>query len=595
MQRLGVLDQDAVLCADARAGHDRGRRGQTQRARAGDKQHRRHEDQRGAQWILVVVEGSRTPKVPEEADEHSQRHHGGHEDRRDLVRQILDRRAAGLRVLHHLDDLRQRGLLAHRRCLEAEAARLVDGAADDRVARRLGHRQALAGEHGLVDGALPRRHHAVDRDLLARPHDDDVAHQHILDGHLDLFGRRTAAAHDACRLGAQPQQLADRLTRLPLATRFEEFSDRNQRQNHSRRLEVDVIVHGVQPQHEHGQAVEIGHARPHGHQRVHVGGAILECLPCADVVVGAQVDLDDSGQTGDQPQPPRKVERDAHHLGHAQDHDDRAEHGADDDLALLVGDLGVAGGLFGIHLRLLARSLDLDDLVAGVAHRALDVGHLHHGGQVGHARALAGVARVDIQHAVDALERARDGVGAVVARHAGDRQIDLRQRRAIAQILDYCDHLIGRDALGVIVDDGALAGVRDTRLVDAGHALQVAPHRVGTVGAMHADDGDDQLLCLPLRGRRDCRCGHVHSSQTWRLEIGDQSLSTGNLQSPISNLHSNLCGRIANLFQHLLYFRQDAVILDLDRDQFGVEFGLDRVQAVDQLEFTLDGGGAVTA
>ena len=44
LQRLGAAEQDAVLRALARAHHDRGRRRQAQRARAGDDQHRHHVD-----------------------------------------------------------------------------------------------------------------------------------------------------------------------------------------------------------------------------------------------------------------------------------------------------------------------------------------------------------------------------------------------------------------------------------------------------------------------------------------------------------------------------------------------------------------------
>ena len=40
LQHLGALDQDAQLCAAAGADHQRGRRGQPERARAGDDQHR---------------------------------------------------------------------------------------------------------------------------------------------------------------------------------------------------------------------------------------------------------------------------------------------------------------------------------------------------------------------------------------------------------------------------------------------------------------------------------------------------------------------------------------------------------------------------
>jgi hypothetical protein len=94
--------------------------------------------------------------------------------------------------------------------------------ADHRVAGLFGHRQTLAGEHRLVHRTGAVEHDAVDGNLFTRTHDHDVAEDHILDGHLDLFGAGADAAQDTRRLGAQPQQLADGVAvwPLPRASRY---------------------------------------------------------------------------------------------------------------------------------------------------------------------------------------------------------------------------------------------------------------------------------------------------------------------------------------------------------------------------------------
>ena len=66
------------------------------------------------------------------------------------------------------DDLRQRGVRADLGGADPQRAVGVDRRADDLVARRLVHRQALAGDHRLVDLGLAVLDDAVDRDLRRR-------------------------------------------------------------------------------------------------------------------------------------------------------------------------------------------------------------------------------------------------------------------------------------------------------------------------------------------------------------------------------------------------------------------------------------------
>ena len=57
-----------------------------------------------------------------------------HEVRRDRVRQPLDRRLGGLRLLHHADDLGQHGVRAHLGRAHPQGAGAVERRADDGVA-----------------------------------------------------------------------------------------------------------------------------------------------------------------------------------------------------------------------------------------------------------------------------------------------------------------------------------------------------------------------------------------------------------------------------------------------------------------------------
>src|SRR5262249_48661970 len=84
-----------------------------------------------------------------------QRHQ--HQPERRPVGQPLPGRLGVLRLLHQLDDLRQRGVGADPGGPHPQRPVLIDGGADDRRPGRLGHRQALPGHHRLVDLALPLR------------------------------------------------------------------------------------------------------------------------------------------------------------------------------------------------------------------------------------------------------------------------------------------------------------------------------------------------------------------------------------------------------------------------------------------------------
>ena len=111
-----------------------------------------------ASWTSRPTTTYQTRKVSAAADERDQ-----HEPERGAVGEPLAGRLGVLRLLDELDDLRERGVRADGGRAGAQRAVLVDRRADQLVAGRLVDRQALAGDHRLVDLALALLDLGVDR------------------------------------------------------------------------------------------------------------------------------------------------------------------------------------------------------------------------------------------------------------------------------------------------------------------------------------------------------------------------------------------------------------------------------------------------
>src|SRR5206468_2187427 len=132
---------------------------------------------------------------------------GGHEVARHAVGDTLDGRFRALRLLHEADDLRQHRIGADPGRPHAEGARLIYRRADYGVAGLFGDRHRLTRYHRFVDRRTAVDDLAIDRDLLARPDDNDVAGGDVLDRQLALV----AVADDARRPRLQSDQVSDRL------------------------------------------------------------------------------------------------------------------------------------------------------------------------------------------------------------------------------------------------------------------------------------------------------------------------------------------------------------------------------------------------
>jgi hypothetical protein len=175
LQRFGIADQNSRPRATADPDHDRHRRGEAERTRTGDDQHGDGGNQRKCEaWL-------RPEHHPGNERQQRRRKHGGHEPARNPVGQLLDRRARALRLRHQIDDPRQHGIAADPLGAQHQAAVLVDGAADQDRAGRFRHRHGLARHHEFIDERMALGDGAVDRDLLAGPHPQEVADRDRID------------------------------------------------------------------------------------------------------------------------------------------------------------------------------------------------------------------------------------------------------------------------------------------------------------------------------------------------------------------------------------------------------------------------------
>ena len=108
--------------------------------------------------VSASSSGSRSDEEPDQEGQHARADRDQHQVVRRPVGQPLGRRLAVLGRLDQPDDLRQRRVRADLGGPEAQRARLVDRAGDHLVAGLLLDRDALAGDHALVDRAAAVEH-----------------------------------------------------------------------------------------------------------------------------------------------------------------------------------------------------------------------------------------------------------------------------------------------------------------------------------------------------------------------------------------------------------------------------------------------------
>ena len=488
-QRLAVAEEDARFRAPPRAHHDGGRRGQAQRAGAGDHEHGDHVEDRRRQVCAAAAANSE----PAYKRDHGQRDDQWHEISRDAVGNRLNRRSAGLRRFHQPDDLPQDGVLADALRLGDQAPLLIDRAGDDLVAGFLVHRHALAAEHGLVNRGTAPGHNGVGRDALARLDQEQVARSDFVDGNRLLL----AIAEQRGCSWRQPDQLLDGGAGPSLGSRFQQLAQRDQGQDDSGRFKIvglaDPVGKVEEQAQQDDQTIDISGQRAHRHQHVHVSAAVAQRLDRAAQVLPSQDENDRRRQRAEDEEPDvLRQECEVVHQErdlvqevprHAQDGQRDGEGGADQDQATLPLNFGLARGRLGILARPLAA--DFDDAVARLFHGFNEIAATDRPRHVADGCALIGQVDRDINHAVDFVERPRHILLAHGACHAGDGQVDAGSGHAIAGFFNLRNQIAHLELAGVIVDRRLLRRQVDRDIGDAVGALETALDILDAHGAGH--------------------------------------------------------------------------------------------------------------
>jgi hypothetical protein len=126
------------------------------------------------------------------------------------------------------------------------------------------HREALAGDHGLVDFGLAFFHGAVGGDLRAGANQEQVVDLDLGGRDLDGF---TRAEHDRHRRG-QVQQGADGVVGTASGPHLEPVAEQHECGEHHRGLVEDLAAAGDSDP----EGIEPTGADGHGHQHHHVQG-----------------------------------------------------------------------------------------------------------------------------------------------------------------------------------------------------------------------------------------------------------------------------------------------------------------------------------
>ena len=251
LQVRPALDQHALFRRAGQRGHDRHRRGDHQRARAGDdEQHQRAVD--------PGLPGGAAQHRRQRGDQNREPDHRRRVDAREPIDEGLCGRALRLCLLDQVDDFCQGRVAAHPRHPHLQRAAAVDGAGEHLVARRLVHGQRLAGHRRLIDGALPGDDLAVERDLLARHDHNQRARGNLLD--VDPALARLVAQQ---RVGRR--QIEQRPDGVPCALERARFQHLRDGEQHDHRGSLGPLVEDHRARGgDHHQHVDVERPCTHG-------------------------------------------------------------------------------------------------------------------------------------------------------------------------------------------------------------------------------------------------------------------------------------------------------------------------------------------
>ena len=278
LQRLCRLHEDAVRSTAPRPHHDGGRGGESQSARARDDE---HADRVGKSGRHTCAD-----KHPDDERDKRNRDDHGHEHARNLVGELFDRRLRARRLVDHAHDPREHGICAHVLGAHGKPSRAVHRRTRNRSPHAIFHRYAFARDDGFVDRARAFDHHSVNGHARAGTNDEDIPRSHLL--RRDFFLDTVDVAANR-RFRREIHKLRNRVGGLPLRARLEVLAQRDQRENHRRRLEVQIhrghvreidvaMPHSPPDAVDRHDAVDRRGSRAQRDERVHVRRAVEERL-----------------------------------------------------------------------------------------------------------------------------------------------------------------------------------------------------------------------------------------------------------------------------------------------------------------------------
>ena len=219
----------------------------------------------------------------------------------EAVGERLGPAVAGLGVGDEALDAGQRGVVAD--CFDAHPHRRVGRhrAGDDAVARALGHRPGLAGDHRLVELGLAVDDRPVGRHPTAGADQHDVAEPaaSAIDTERTSSPSTTSASSgsSSAKAAERATGLADRLHLLPVA----EQHDRHQRRQLPPELEVEPVETRRHRRH-------VGDGDRHRDQQHHPGLAVTDLRDAAGEERPAAPPEHDRAEHRAEPRHPREVE-----------------------------------------------------------------------------------------------------------------------------------------------------------------------------------------------------------------------------------------------------------------------------------------------
>ena len=177
-QTLRILDQYIMFRPFTDPDHDRCRRRQSQRTRAGNNQHRDGRQQSMSKSKVSAYQH------PHDKRDHRDPHHYRNKNSGNTVHQFLHGSFTSLCLLHHSDNIGQHGFSPHLIGTEAETSLLVYRSGIHGLSFHLLHGYRLPGNHALVDKRRSFRHFSIHRNLFSRFHDQHISDHYLTDKHL---------------------------------------------------------------------------------------------------------------------------------------------------------------------------------------------------------------------------------------------------------------------------------------------------------------------------------------------------------------------------------------------------------------------------